>query len=203
MPRFNPRSPCGERRSARMGPCRSPGFNPRSPCGERLDDFFAASPISLSFNPRSPCGERRFSVLGWFNHWEFQPTLPLRGATWPWHCPARALPVSTHAPLAGSDARTDRCSERPSSFQPTLPLRGATRCGSGHSGALGFQPTLPLRGATWRYLECILVVGVSTHAPLAGSDGLLHGPLLAVVGFQPTLPLRGATWCPRNSPRSL
>ena len=35
---FNPRSPCGERRSRRTCATSTCGFNPRSPCGERLGE---------------------------------------------------------------------------------------------------------------------------------------------------------------------
>ena len=145
------------------------------------------------FNPRSPCGERRGRPDAGHRAAEFQPTLPLRGAT---HWLARVLvhrPVSTHAPLAGSDARVRHWplvrgrvsthaplagSDTPirastglrHGFQPTLPLRGATLTSSGRSSLHMFQPTLPLRGAT-----------LST-AQVASS-----------FEFQPTLPLRGAT----------
>ena len=57
---------------------------------------------------------------------QFQPTLPLRGAT---SYVTNLLPfslVSTHAPLAGSDRWQVRAIERDTGFQPTLPLRGAT-----------------------------------------------------------------------------
>ncbi len=33
-------------------------FNPRSPCGERRTKIFMPYGIGLNFNPRSPCGER-------------------------------------------------------------------------------------------------------------------------------------------------
>ena len=34
---------------------------------------------------------------------------------------------------------------------------------------------------------------ISTHAPLAGRDGLTAASLVKYYGFQPTRPLRGAT----------
>ena len=34
------------------------------------------------FNPHSPCGERRYGKAVEQTVWEFQSTLPLRGATW-------------------------------------------------------------------------------------------------------------------------
>ena len=81
LPRFNPRSPCGERQAARSSSrpssCR---FNPRSPCGERP---FAALlwRVTPRFNPRSPCGERHVTLQSHILFAQFQPTLPLRGAT--------------------------------------------------------------------------------------------------------------------------
>ncbi len=85
-------------------------------------------PGSSYFNPRAPCGARpdvrQTAPVG---H-RFQPTRPLRGATW-------------------TAAR--ECWGR--IFQPTRPLRGATMCCAHCSAsALVFQPTRPLRGATLR-----------------------------------------------------
>ena len=78
-------------------------FNPRSPCGERPCPFFIIKfrhristhapragsdpwprpPPSRSpyFNPRSPCGERLRPDVLHVTSIQFQPTLPVRGAT--------------------------------------------------------------------------------------------------------------------------
>ena len=103
----------------------------------------------FSFNPRSPCGERREQA----------------------GIEARTRSVSTHAPLAGSDATSKKFRAILESFQPTLPLRGATEAGR-------------IEG---------LDIRVSTPAPLAGSDATVRLSTLSSSGFQPTLPLRGAT----------
>ena len=64
--------------------------------------------------------------------------------------------------------------ENPGAFQSTRPLRGATSQPITKVELLGeFQPTRPLRGAT----EMIRITNgritlISTHAPLAGRDGL-------------------------------
>ena len=123
---FNPRSPHGERRSARTSPDvtfpfqptlpargatlegdsrdRGPGhFNPRSPHGERRRSMPQAS-RRRNFNPRSPHGERPSYFPGPSRLDLFQPTLPARGAT--------AIPPPRSSPPRG--------------FQPTLPARGAT-----------------------------------------------------------------------------
>ena len=56
------------------------------------------------FNPRSPCGERRCEGDTGNRQEQFQPTLPVRGAT-----------------EAGCETRGFY-----NQFQPTLPVRGAT-----------------------------------------------------------------------------
>ena len=124
-------------------------FNPRSPCGERRLGCPVHPAGHLRFNPRSPCGER---LAGNRSH-------------------AVAGRVSTHAPLAGSDAVDEPLAEVLSSFNPrspcgerqdeerTLALTASgfnprSPCGerlsnvSAFSAAFLFQPTLPLRGAT-------------------------------------------------------
>ena len=154
----------------------------------------AAQPSPFCFNPRSPCGERRARRERRHLRGQFQPTLPLRGATSEAVCDlcdlfsfnprspcgerreqagieARTRSVSTHAPLAGSDATSKKFRAILESFQPTLPLRGATEAGR-------------IEG---------LDIRVSTHAPLAGSDANVRLSTLSSSGFQPTLPLRGAT----------
>ncbi len=124
----------------------------------------------------------------------FQPTRPLRGATFSICCLCDVLPISTHAPLAGRDLLELDKRTRKKVFQPTRPLRGATGtridriktgkkdfnprapCGARRKESDGvqndnqFQPTRPLRGATSRRRQ--------------------HADRLQ---FQPTRPLRGAT----------
>ena len=55
---FYPRSPCGERQPAEIGPNLVNNFYPRSPCGERLNPIKPRR-FHYHFYPRSPCGERR------------------------------------------------------------------------------------------------------------------------------------------------
>ena len=79
---FNPRSPCGERRAATLAQRpRTACFNPRSPCGERPRMSYGNTVKAASFNPRSPCGERLSAHSRSASSVMFQPTLPLRGAT--------------------------------------------------------------------------------------------------------------------------
>ena len=102
---------------------------------------------------------------GIFNAVKFQPTLPLRGATF-----------FTEAELAELE------------FQPTLPLRGATLPQSSDGAPVAFQPTLPLRGATKRLPHHPRTSPVSTHAPLAGSDHGENAQERSEAGFNPRSP---------------
>ena len=171
---FNPRSPHGERRELRaLQRDVHEHFNPRSPHGERrfgITNYFSKS----YFNPRSPHGERQlqdeivtvvFSIsihaprtgsdtpterrIIWV--WQFQSTLPARGATTKiakthgsrqyfnprsphgerptrQAYPFRRKPISIHAPRTGSDALLDFC--------------------------------------------CFFVANISIHAPRTGSDNM-------------------------------
>ena len=111
---------------------------------------FLGSCQRSSFNPRSPCGER-LSMLS--DRWlcdEFQPTLPLRGATSTMASSKMSRLVSTHAPLAGSDAGMQRVGSG-LAVSTHAPLAGSDMPVCSVWGlALRFQPTLPLRGATFR-----------------------------------------------------
>ena len=143
---FNPRSPCGERRSIAFAwtitifqstlPVRGATRGRRRYTDDKLISIHApragSDPHALKgglllyhFNPRSPCGERpRLSVRSW-THRDFNPRSP--------------------------------CGERRS-----------------HSAAaasgVGFQSTLPVRGATTDVGGCLRSLIISIHAPRAGSD---------------------------------
>ena len=148
-PHFNPRSPCGERRSVCVPDwLNSSHFNPRSPCGERpgreraggqgrgisihaprvgSDHRRARAADTISyFNPRSPCGERRH----------------------PLHLGQLARLISIHAPRVGSDRRVITV------FTWFLP----------------FQSTLPVWGATAKKELLDILYLISIHAPRVGSD---------------------------------
>ena len=78
-------------------------FNPRTPCGVRRSDCCFGRRAGLYFNPRTPCGVRRskpstasYAVL-------FQSTHPVWGAT-PFHVSGNIrLIISIHAPRVGCD----------------------------------------------------------------------------------------------------
>ena len=100
---FNPRSPRGERRSA------------RAPPGRRR-----------SFNPRSPRGERPWTIQRCQGSGSFQSALPARGATGRRVAEPKVLVVSIRAPRAGSDRHRAPQHRKKKRFQSALPARGAT-----------------------------------------------------------------------------
>ena len=172
----------------------------------------------LHFNPRSPCGERQCDGWRIILDYEFQSTLPVRGATADSVKNGIDRMISIHAPRAGSDAIWLNHDIKLDIFQSTLPVRGATAARGLHTHtAKIFQSTLPVRGATCPSLrkqrrqpnfnprspcgerhdhpdEIVEISRISIHAPRAGSDLIAAVPTLAAVAFQSTLPVRGATF---------
>ena len=166
---FNPRAPCGARRSFPDFRSRgSPYFNPRAPCGARPADAAGRARLR-DFNPRAPCGARRHAKakIEYLLH-GFQSTRPLWGATF--------------------DLRGIRAGKY--KFQSTRPLWGATSAGSMISAAgARFQSTRPLWGATSKSPSCRPHVVISIHAPLVGRDIKKLGRLYSVqLNFNPRAP---------------
>ena len=116
------------------------------------DGTFEADPTySMDFNPRSPCGERPNSDEDEGRNGIFQSTLPLRGATTGTGYIPADVPISIHAPLAGSD-------------------RFAS---GGYISGPDFNPRSPCGERLAVVVPAALQVCISIHAPLAGSDS--HG----------------------------
>ena len=146
-------------------------FQPTLPLRGATRNSARCSMAGVCFNPRSPCGERQSNMRLDLHVWlQFHPTLPLRGATGLADSVPETHPVSTHAPLAGSDVKRGRDFRQVICFNPRSPC-GERRDGQGELvPSSWFQPTLPLRGATVRIELNHDGIRVSTHAPLAGSD---------------------------------
>ena len=145
----------------------------------------------------------------------FQSTLPLRGATQMAQHAALTTLISIHAPLAGSDHMVSSSVSSCSYFNPRSPCGERPTTISRYMTGYKFQSTFPLRGATLPHLLTKIGLGISIHAPLAGSDRNGHSGLhppsyfnprspcgerpsrhriqLSANRFQSTLPLRGAT----------
>ena len=125
---FNPRTPCGVRRSAaKTSPARSSfqsthplrGATCRGSRRRRRGLISIHAPLAgcdgvlrehtrriPHFNPRTPCGVRRRAHLFQEQKRRFQSTHPLRGATINFAGLTGSLVISIHAPLAGCDLRS-------------------------------------------------------------------------------------------------
>ena len=146
---FNPRSPRGERRPSGEPHMIIAGISihaPREGSDREQSVFFA---FAFQFQSTLPargatCGLKPSDFFA-----EFQSTLPARGATLTTVSPAHLWLISIHAPREGSDVAVpcDRAGDM--GFQSTLPARGATK-GFMHKllKKEDFQSTLPARGAT-------------------------------------------------------
>ena len=102
---FNPRSPCGERRSSSFSSFCVQPFQSTLPVWGATMISRRRTKSSKNFNPRSPCGERRRKFKALPVGMEFQSTLPVWGATWQYCNFIRCIAISIHAPRVGSDKR--------------------------------------------------------------------------------------------------
>ena len=108
-------------------------FQPTLPVRGATQHFDCIFPVQQHFNPRSPCGERPDCRKVVFKGVQFQPTLPVRGATRHNSNIFKDCTISTHAPRAGSDARTLFCCLKILDFNPRSP------CGERHKHALNLD----------------------------------------------------------------
>ena len=145
------------------------------------------------FNPRAPCGARPKCELVHTFPAEFQPTRPLRGATARDAVGLARGEISTHAPLAGRDARIFGRGFRHNTFQPTRPLRGATVLSKNDLRLHLISTHAPLAGRDFfRFCYLFKISNFNPRAPCgARPSNVLH--IVAFTIFQPTRPLRGAT----------
>ena len=143
---------------------------------------------AVKFQPTLPLRGATFFTEAELAELEFQPTLPLRGATPP--CPRCRPALRRFNPRSpcGERHATNAAAATTNMFQPTLPLRGATLPQSSDGAPVAFQPTLPLRGATKRLPHHPRTSPVSTHAPLAGSDHGENAQERSEAGFNPRSP---------------
>ena len=147
-------------------------FNPRSPHGERRNLRRDGSTLIAHFNPRSPHGERRRALDFLWLSFQFQSTLPARGATRNAGLYYRGCNISIHAPRTGSDAMALCCFLRHNEFQSTLPARGATRHRRLPQRVLDISIHAPRTGSDLCALAVIVRLVISIHAPRTGSDSV-------------------------------
>ena len=168
------------------------------------------------FNPHSPCGERQSALRVYFDPWEFQSTLPLRGAT-DRRAPRRRIQpnFNPHSPCGERHGRAVFNHLR-NNFNPHSPCGERLSHPRFNPRTITISIHTPLAGSdAVVQRRCRVRSKISIHTPLAGSDFLLsahwrscknfnpHSPCgerHRALGFrvrpsifQSTLPLRGAT----------
>ena len=173
---------------------RAPDFNPRAPCGARRSRPRTAMALT-GFQSTRPLRGATAVLTGINQASLFQSTRPLRGATsfrcsyCRTHCISIHAPlagrdtcavaeawqtnISIHAPLAGRDraftfgfgCNIDFNPRAPCGARPPLLRRGPP--------SSPFQSTRPLRGATPDDGIPAVLQRISIHAPLAGRDSYL------------------------------
>ena len=102
--------------------------------------------------------------------YQFQSTLPLRGATYFLVSKWKISKFQSTLPLRGATTRTSL----PwflVNFNPRSPYGERLGTLLWLKSARIFQSTLPLRGATEDELVATVEIKISIHAPLTGSDG--------------------------------
>ena len=122
------------------------------------------------FNPRSPCGERLFWPSMTCGPFQISIHAPLAGSDHSSPPRSGLSAISIHAPLAGSDIDLAIFAIEEGHFNPRSPCGERRSKWTTHAPNSPFQSTLPLRGATIIASTKEQCIGISIHAPLAGSD---------------------------------
>ena len=118
---FNPRAPCGARRSCFRDTGNHDYFNPRAPCGARLvtvkNDFVAAL---ISIHAPRVGRDDYMRILDYFPS-VFQSTRPVWGATTLGYRRGVCPEISIHAPRVGRDTQYVTLISSPGYFNPRAP----------------------------------------------------------------------------------
>ena len=140
---FNPRAPCGARRSRRGHGDDGRDFNPRAPCGARRSRR-GHGDDGRDFNPRAPCGARRSATTPceWMTAY-FNPRAPCGARQRFTAAQAGVNQISTHAPLAGRDRYQQQDQRARQYFNPRAPLRGDRGRRVGGAVMKNFNPRAP------------------------------------------------------------
>ena len=110
---FNPRPPCGGRRTNALEVSHLGHFNPRPPCGGRLSPRLWST-SSADFNPRPPCGGRHLMFRLFGLRSRFQSTSSVWRTTEN-ACPATEMAVdfNPRPPCGGRPGRRGQRPARP------------------------------------------------------------------------------------------
>ena len=144
------------------------------------------------FNPRSPCGERHDLADEVSCQSKFQPTLPVRGATYSEMAVGNIFPISTHAPRAGSDIIIPCLFPTRFYFNPRSPC-GERLCSTIRPWAYShFNPRSPCGERPLNIFTLSVSQYFNPRSPCGERRGRPVRPFIREK-FQPTLPVRGAT----------
>ena len=169
-------------------------FNPRAPCGARRSGKVVYYPqVRISIHaPHAGRDWRGGAMVA--RHALFQSTRPMRGATKANERQSNANKFQSTRPMRGATPMYGGQARQPEEFQSTRPMRGATRCkdckyyrnhpfqstrpmrgATRRSPAWSpaprpFQSTRPMRGATRGGGATASDITISIHAPHAGRD---------------------------------
>ena len=167
---FNPRAPCGARRTVRSPVIGANAFQSTRPMRGATNDWGTGSfdwEISIHAPHAGRDGSDTEAPASLFR---FQSTRPMRGAT--------GLFILIWASVI---------------FQSTRPMRGATLRLRQHGGKPIFQSTRPMRGATaMRTHGMTCGANFNPRAP-CGARPRLSAAFIRHSKFQSTRPMRGAT----------
>ena len=167
---FNPRAPCGARHFAFAFHIKPKIISTHAPRAGRDARTARMSRDLRDFNPRAPCGARRCNCSICCCISLFQPTRPVRGATYPLWLKSYASAISTHAPRAGRDYLEPQLCRIHHHFNPRAPCGARPVSADDERNEIKFQPTRPVRGATLTGIADENADMISTHAPRAGRD---------------------------------
>ena len=175
-------------------------FNPRTPCGVRRSNagiHCCTYPISIHA-PLAGCDPEMIRVT--LQRLIFQSTHPLRGATSNFdRCRSLWIYFNPRTPCGVRRFATQQCCCETNRFQSTHPLRGATltdNCLS--TDTLNFNPRTPC-GVRRCHPSCTQTgCPISIHAPLAGCD-LFASPFGVTSSISIHAPLAGCDYVSTGS----
>ena len=185
---FNPRAPCGARRSLGWVISSTSIFQPTRPL--RGATKFRGSTIQIkSISTHAPLAGRDITNnIGIIRAVQFQPTRPLRGATISdKRCKNTKRDFNPRAPC-GARQNSSFSLTAVCLFQPTRPLRGATRSRRYGSHYVSISTHAPLAGRDLAQKFSVSIHTISTHAPLAGRDYLYSDERMVTLYFNPRAP---------------
>ena len=185
---FNPRSPCGERRSCSCSCTWHRAISIHAPrVGSDAAAWFDSCRFAV-FQSTLPVWGATATLYRHFPVYRiFQSTLPVWGATLIAYLNVRYKHFNPRSPCG---ERRQRQAELPGvlEFQSTLPVWGATIFRSFSISRSSFQSTLPVWGATSSFLPSAQQEAFQSTLPVWGATRLPFCRVLQTQNFNPRSP---------------